>query len=406
MNALGRTLLAILVALTSLSAVSQRAREQGVSDTEIRIGNIMPYTGTLKEFSSIGKAEAAYFDMINERGGINGRKVRFISYDDHSDPSSALGLTRKLIEEDGVLLMFGSFGTLGNLSARKYLNERQIPQLFVASGDEQFSNPLMFPWTMGWQPPFSAEGRIYASYIQALYPGSKIVVLWQNDQFGRALFKGLQEGLGDLARMIIVDIAYDMSDAYLETHMSILKRSGAEIFVFAGVPANAVQAIRIAANLNWHPVFILNDMASSIGSVLKPAGLENATGVISATFLKDVNDPEWKDDPATKNWVSFADKYLRGASKDDGAALYGYAIAETLAKVLKECGDDLSRENVMRQAAALENFQPSVLLPNIKISTGRLDFRPIKNLRLGQFDGKSWQPIGDGLDTAFSDAKK
>jgi ABC-type branched-subunit amino acid transport system substrate-binding protein len=406
MSALGRTLLAVLVALTSLSAVSQKAREQGVSDTEIRIGNIMPYTGSLKDFSAIGKAEAAYFDMINERGGINGRKVRFISYDDHSDPTSALDLTRRLVEQDGVLLMFGSFGTLGNLSARQYLNEKQIPQLFVASGDDQFANPSVFPWTMGWQPPFRAEGRIYASYIQALYPGSKIVVLWQNDQFGRALFKGLQEGLGDLAKMIIVDIAYDVSDAYLDTHISILKRSGADIFVFAGVPTNAVQAIRIAANLNWHPVFILNDMASSIGTVLKPAGLENASGVISATFLKDANDPAWKDDPATKAWLAFADKYLRGASKDDNTALYGFAAAETLTHVLKQCGDDLSRENVMRQAAALENYQPSVLLPNIKVSTGPWDFRPIKNLRLGQFDGKSWQPIGDVLDTAFSDARK
>jgi ABC-type branched-subunit amino acid transport system substrate-binding protein len=406
MKALGQTLLAVVVALTSLSAVSQRAREQGVNDTEIRIGNIMPYTGALKDFGSIGKAQAAYFDMINDRGGINGRKVRFISYDDHSDPTSALELTRRLVEQDEVLLMFGSFGTLGNLSARQYLNEKQIPQLFVASGDEQFNNPSVFPWTMGWQPPFRAEGLIYARYIQALYPGSKIVVLWQNDQFGRSLFKGLQEGLGDLARMIIVDIAYDVSDAYLDTHISILKRSGADIFVFAGVPTNAVQAIRIAANLNWHPVFILNDMASSIGTVLKPAGLENASGVISATFLKDVSDPAWKDDPATKAWHAFADRYLRGASKDDNGALYGFAVAETLAQVLKQCGDDLSRENVMRQAAALENYQPSALLPNIKVSTGPWDFRPIKNLRLGQFDGQSWQPIGEVLDTAFSDAKK
>jgi branched-chain amino acid transport system substrate-binding protein len=402
----GRTLFAILVALISLSAISQRAREQGVTDTEIRIGNVMPYTGPLRDFSSIGKAEAAYFDMINERGGINGRRVRFISYDDNSDPSSALDLTRRLVEQDGVLLMFGSFGTLGNIAARQYLNERQIPQLFVASGDEQFSNPSVFPWTMGWQPSFRAEGRIYASYIQALYPGSKIVVLWQNDQFGRSLFKGLQDGLGDLAKMIVVDIAYDISDAYLDTHISILKRTGAEIFVFAGVPSNAVQAIRIAASLNWHPVFILNDMASSIGSVLKPAGLENSSGVISATFLKDMNDPEWKDDPATRNWLSFADRYLRGVNKDDSAALFGFAAAETLAQVLRQCGEDLSRENVMRQAAALENYQPSVLLPNIRINTGPWDFRPIKNLRLGQFDGKTWQPIGSVVDTAFSGAKK
>jgi ABC-type branched-subunit amino acid transport system substrate-binding protein len=403
---LGRTLLAILLALTSLSAISQRAREQGVTDTEIRIGNIMPYTGALQAFGAMGKAEAAYFDMINERGGINGRKVRFISYDDNSDSSTVLDMTRGLVERDGVLLMFGSFGTPGNLAARKYLNEQQIPQLFVASGDDQFSNPSAFPWTMGWQPSFRAEGRIFANHIQAFYPRSKIVVLWQNDQFGRDLFKGLEEGLGDLARTIIVDIAYDISDTDLDTHVSILKQTGADIFVFAGVPANAAQAIRIAADLNWHPVFILNDMAASIGTALKPAGLEKSAGVISAAFLKDVNDPVWKDDPATRDWLAFMDKYNPNGSKDDSAALFGYAAAETLAQVLKQCGDDLSRENVMRQASALENYQPSVLLPGIRISTGSQDFRPIKGLRLVQFDGRSWQPIGEVVETAFSDAKK
>ena len=402
----GRTLIAILVALTSLSAISQRAREQGVTDTEIRIGNIMPYTGALEAFGAIGKAEAAYFDMINERGGINGRKVRFISYDDNSDSASVVDLTRGLVERDGVLLMFGSFGTPGNLAARKYLNERQIPQLFVASGDEQFGNPSVFPWTMGWQPSFRAEGRIYANHIQAFYPGSKIVVLWQNDQFGRDLFKGLEEGLGNLARSIIVDIAYDISDAHLDTHMSILKRSGADVLVFAGVPANAARAIQIAGDLDWHPVFIVNDIAASIGTALKPAGLEKSAGVISAMFLKDVNDPAWKDDAATRDWLTFTDKYYRGGSKDDNAALYGYTAAETLAQVLKQCGDDLSRENVMRQAAALEDFQPSLLLPGIRISTGPWDFRPIKNLRLVQFDGRTWQPIGDVVETASSDAKK
>src|SRR5690348_7065357 len=254
MSVLPRMLLVTLVTLTSLSAISQRPREQGVTDTEIRIGNLMPYSGKLAAFGAIGKAEAAYFSMINERGGINGRKVRFISYDDNSDPSTALDITRGLVERDNVLLMFGSFGTPGNLAVRSYLNQRQIPQLFVASGDEQLSNPSVFPWTMGWQPSFRAEGRIYANYIQAFYPGRKIVALWQNDQFGQDLFKGLEEGLGDLAKMIIVDIAYDISDAHLDTHVSILKRSGAEIFVFAGVPANAARAIKIAADINWHPV--------------------------------------------------------------------------------------------------------------------------------------------------------
>jgi ABC-type branched-subunit amino acid transport system substrate-binding protein len=398
-------ILAIAVALSSLSAISQLARDQGVTDTEIRIGNLMPYTGSLHAFGAMGKAEAAYFDMINERGGINGRKVRFISHDDNSDPSTAMDLTRGLVERDNVLLMFGSFGTPGNLAVRKYLNERQIPQLFVASGDEQLSNPSVFPWTMGWQPSFRAEGRVYANYIQAFHPGSKIVVLWQNDQFGRELFKGLEEGLGDLSKMIIVDIAYDISDEHLDTHVSILKRSGAEIFVFAGVPANAARAIRIAADINWHPVFILNDIAASIAAALTPAGLENSVGVISAAYLKDASDPAWKDDPGIKDWQVVMDKYYRGGNADS-IALYGYAAAGTLVQVLKQCGDDLSRENVMRQAAALEDYQGGVLLPGIGISTGPWDFRPIKQLRLVQFDGRTWQPIGDVVETAFSDVKK
>jgi branched-chain amino acid transport system substrate-binding protein len=360
----------------------------------------------LAAFGAIGKAEAAYFAMINEQGGINGRKVHFISYDNRSDPSTALDLTRGLVERDDVLLMFGSFGTPDNLAVRKFLDERQVPQLFVAAGDEEWSNPKAFHWAMGWQPSFRSEGRIYANYIQALYPDRKIVVLWQNDQFGRDLFKGLEEGLGDLTRMIIVDVAYDISDQYLDTHVSILKRSGADIFVFAGAPANAAQVIRIAADLNWHPIFILNDMAASIATALRPAGLENSVGVISASFLKDVNDPVWKDDPAIRDWPSFIKRYDPGGDKDDSAALYGYAAAETLVRVLTQCGDDLSRENVMRQAAALNEYQGSLLLPGITISTGRGDFRPIKRMRLVQFDGRTWQPIGDVFENAFPESKQ
>ena len=232
------------------------------------------------------------------------------------------------------------------------------------------------------------------------------MVLWQNDQFGQDLFKGLVDGLGDLARKIIVDIAYEGSDAYLRTHISILKNSGADVFVFAGVPTNAAQAIRIASELNWHPVFIVNSLAASIAGGLKPAGLENSVGVISATYLKDINDPVWKDDGAAKEWLAFSEKYYRGEDKHDSMALYGYAAAETLAQVLRQCGDDLSRENVMRQAGALEGYQPAFLLPEIKITTGPWDFRPIKHVRLFHFDGRSWQPIGDVVETAFSDGNR
>src|SRR5438132_5642755 len=302
--------------------------------------------------------------------------------------------------------MFGSFGTPGNFAVRAYLNERRIPQFFVASGDDHMSDPSVFPGAMGWQPSIREESRIYAKYVQASYPGKGIVDLWQNDQFGRELFKGLEDGLGDIARMIRVDIAYDIADEHLDTHVSVLKRSGAEIFVFAGVPANAAKVIRKAADLNWHPVFITNYMASSIATALKPAGLENALGVVTAAFLKDANDPAWKDEQAAKDWQAFVEKYSRAVGKDDTSAVFGYAAAETLAQVLKQCGDDLSRENDMKQAAALKDYQGSMLLPGIKISTGPWNFRPIKHLRLIQFDGRTWQPIGEVLETAFSNAQQ
>ncbi|MGY3489888.1 branched-chain amino acid transport system substrate-binding protein [Bradyrhizobium sp. USDA 4011] len=393
-----RTLLASVVALASLGAITQQVRDQGATDTEIRIGNLMPYSGALEIFGQIGKAEAAYFEMINERGGIGGRKIRFMSYDDLSDVSNAMDLTRILVETDNVLLMFGSFGAPENLAVRKYLNERQIPQLFVASGDQDLSDPSVYPWTMGWQPSYREEGRIYANYIQAFYPGKKIVALWENDQFGRELFKGLVQGLGDVAHNIRVDIAYDVDDQHLDGHISILKQSGAEVFVFAGVPENASKVIRAAAEHGWRPVFVVNQMASSIETVLKPAGTENATGVITAAFLKDASDPAWREDQGA--WRSFLDKFTKAGGKDDAAAVYGYAAAETMVQVLRQCGNDLSRENVMKQAAALRDYQASALLPGIKINTGR--FRPVEQLRLLQFDGRSWQPIGDVLDTAFT----
>jgi branched-chain amino acid transport system substrate-binding protein len=406
MNTLVRVLLASVVALASLGAVSDRVREQEATDNEIRIGNLMPYSGSLDIFGAIGKAEAAYFEMINARGGINGRKVSFVSHDDKGDPVAALSLTRDLVERDNVLLMFGSYGTPGNFAVRKYLNDRQVPQLFVASGDDHLSDPTMFPWTMGWQPSFREEGRIYANYIQASYPGKKIVALWQNDPFGREIIRGLEDGLGQVARMIKVDIAYDLADEHLDTHVSVLKQSGADIFVFAGVPSNAAKVIQLAAQHNWHPVFVLNQMASSIATALKPAGLENAAGVITAAYLKDADDPAWKDDQAAIDWRSFLDRYHRAGGIDEGAAMFGYAAAETLAQVLSQCGNDLSRENVMKQAAALKDYQGSVLLPGIKISTGPWNFRPIKQLRLVQFDGRTWQPIGDVLETAFAGANK
>nr|WP_249133227.1 ABC transporter substrate-binding protein [Bradyrhizobium sp. AUGA SZCCT0182] len=380
---------------------ARQAHGGGVTDTEIRIGNVMPYTGPLAAFAAIGRAEAAYFDMINDRGGINGRKIKFISRDDSSNPKMAAEHTSQLVEQENVLLMFGSFGTPSNLATRTYLNEKKVPQLFVASGDEEWAHPKRFPWSMGWQPTFRAEGRIYANYIQASYPSRKIAVLWQNDQFGRDLFRGLQEGLGVTARMIVADIAIE-ADMSIDAQVDILKNSGAEVLVLNCAPPISARAIRRAAELGWYPVVVLVNAAASIANALRPAGLANAAGVISTSFLKDAGDTTWKEDPSIKAWLSFMDKYYPDGDREDSYAIFGYAAAETLVQVLTQCGDDLSRENIMRQAASLKNYQSPIILPGIAINTGPADFHPIKQMRLVQFDGNAWQPIGDVIESAFA----
>jgi branched-chain amino acid transport system substrate-binding protein len=372
------------------------------SDAGIRVGNVMPYTGALAAFGAIGRAEAAYFQMLNEHGGINGRNVEFISYDDSSDPLQAMDITRNLVETENALFVFGSFGTPSNLAVRKYLNDKHIPQLFVASGDDQWANPKDFPWTMGWPPAFRIEGRIYANYIQANYSEKKIGVLWQNDEFGRDLFRGLEEGLGDAARMIVADTAFDGADRSLDQQLDILHNSRVEILVFDGAPAMAARVIRHLREFDWHPVLILDNAAASIANALRPGGLENSIGVISTAFLKDGSDPAWKDDTAMKEYLSFMDKYYPEGDREDIYAVFGYAVAQTLAQVLKQCGDDFTRENVMKQAQSLKNFQSSVTLPGIAITTSPADFRPVKDMRLVQFDGRTWQPIGQIFDRAFT----
>jgi branched-chain amino acid transport system substrate-binding protein len=367
---------------------------------EIRIGSFMPYTGALAAFSSIGRAEAAYFDMLNERGGINGRKVKLISYDDSSDPAVAMEQTRKLVETDQVLLVFGSFGTASNFAVRPYLNEKKIPHLFVASGDEAWNSPNAFPWTMGWQPQFREEGRIYANYLQAFYPERKIAVLWQNDQFGRDMLRGLQESLGDNAQ-IVSDTAFDISDKSIDAQVDLLHSSGAEVLLFDGSPAIAALALRRAAEIDWHPVFILDNASASIANALQPAGLQNSVGVISTAFLKDPGDAARKDDTDVKAWLSFMDRYYPDGNKDDSNAVFGYAAAATLVEVLKRCGSDLSRDNIMRQAEGMKAFPVPLALEGITANTTPNEFRPIRQMRLVQFDGQSWQPIGDVIDTAF-----
>lgn len=398
--------LAVVSAVAALAglycpAMAQQAPAISATDSEILIGNVTPYTGDLAAFGSIGKTEAAYFEMINERGGINGRKIKFLSYDDGSDPEMASQQLRKLADDDKVLLMFGSFGLQGNLAIRTYLNDQKIPQLFIASGNEEWGNPKSFPWTMGWQPAFRAEGRVYANYVQAFYPERKIAVLWQNDEFGRDLFRGLQEGLGDWARMIVADTTFDLSDKSIDPQIDLLQSSGAEILIFDGAPAVAALVLRRMADIDWHPVFLLDNASASIANALRPAGLQNSIGVVSTAFLKDPGDPAWKDDPAMKDWSAFMDKYYPDGDRADSNTVFGYGIAETLLQVLKQCGDDLSRENIMRQAASLKNYQNPVALPGVVINTGPNDFRPIEQMRLVQFDGNTWQPIGEVIESAF-----
>jgi len=391
-----RAIAALLLLASAGAAVAGE-----VLDDEIRVGNVMPYTGELAAFGTIGRAEAAYFDMINAQGGINGRKVRFISYDDSADPVTTREQTKKLVETDHAHLVFGSFGTPENLAVRAYLNERKVPQLFLASGDEEWSHPKSFPWTMGFPPTFRAEGRIYANYIQASYPERRIAVLWQNDQFGRDLFRGLQEGLGDWARMIVSDIAVDGSEKSLDAQVDLLQSSGAEIVLLDAAPPMVALALRRMSDIGWHPVLLLDNASASIAHALRPAGLENAIGVISTAFLKDASDPAWKDDPGMQAWSAFMDKYYPDGDKADSNAVFGYAAAETLVQVLKQCGDDVSRENILRQATALKDYRSSVALPSIAINTGPTDYRPIKQMRLVQFDGYTWQPIGEVIESAF-----
>lgn len=388
-----------LLVVPMLSLAAPETEHMG--DSEIRVGNIMPYSGPLTEFSAIGKTESAFFEMINDRGGINGRKVKFISRDDGSNPRTALNETRRLVDVDNVLLIFGSFGTPGNLAVRSYLNENKIPQLFAASGDEEWNKPAAFSWTMGWQPSFRTEGRIYANFVQAFYPDRKLAVLWQNDQFGRDLMRGLQEGLADWARMIVADSTFDMSDRSIDGQIDLLRASGAGVLLFAGSPNTAELAIRRLADIDWHPVVILTNVAAPALRALTQAGVQNTAGIVSTSFLKDAADPVWKDDEGIKRFSTFMDKYYTDGDKRDSNVLFGYAASETLSRVLEQCGDDFSRENIMRQAASLKDFQSSVTLPGIRISTGPNDFRPIKQVRLVQFDGRIWQPIGDVIDSAF-----
>src|SRR6202049_83198 len=345
-------LLLAAVAICATPAAAQKKYDVGASDSEIKVGNIMPYSGPLSAYATIGKTIAAYFNKINAEGGINGRKINFISYDDGFSPPKTVEQARKLVESDEVLLMFQSLGTPTNTAIQKYMNTKKVPQLFVATGATKFGDPKSFPWTMGWQPTYQTEGRIYAKYLLQNHPAAKIGVLYQNDDSGKDYLKGLKDGLGGKMQ-IVGEAPYEVSDPTVDSQMVLLKASGAEVFFNEASPKFAAQAIRKAAELDWKPIRLLASVSNSVGSVLKPAGVDNAKGIMSAAYLKDPTDPTWRNDAATKEWEAFMDKYVPGGDKTSTFTVYGYLLAQTMVEVLKQCGDELTRENVMRRGGKL-----------------------------------------------------
>jgi len=382
-----------LAAATPASA--QKKYDTGATDTEIKIGNIMPYSGPASAYAVIGKTEAAYFNKINAEGGVNGRKINFVSYDDAYSPPKAVEQARKLVESDGVLFIFQSLGTPSNSAIMKYMNGKKVPQLFVATGATKFGDSKEFPWTMGWQPNYQSEGRIYAKYIQDNFPNGKIGVLYQNDDYGKDVMKGLKDGLGTKVSMIVAEVPYETSDPTVDSQIVKLKASGADIFLNIATPKFAAQAIKKVAEIGWKPtVNIVNNVSASVGGVLTPAGLDNAKGVLSTAYLKDPTDPSWKDDPAFKTWTAFMEKWYPDGSRIDNNAVYGYLLGQTMVQVLKQCGDDLTRENVMKQAANLKNLQLDMLLPGVAINTSPTDYFPLEQLQMMKFDGERWERFG------------
>jgi branched-chain amino acid transport system substrate-binding protein len=394
--------LVALAAFAAAPALAQKKYDPGASDTEIKVGNIMPYSGPASAYGLIGKTQEAFFKMINDQGGINGRKINFISYDDGYSPPKAVEQARKLVESDEVLLIFQSLGTPSNSAIQRYMNSKKVPQLFVATGATKFGeNPKQSPYTMGWQPNYQAEGRIYARYILDNKPDAKIAVLFQNDDYGKDLLKGLKDGLGDKGKMIVAEAPYEVSEPTIDSHIVKLKASGADVFINIATPKFAAQAIRKVPEVGWTPLHIVNNVSQSIGSVLRPAGLENAKGVLSTGYTKDQTDPTWNDDPAMKEWRAFMEKYFPEGDRTSSFTLYGYAVAQTLVQVLKQCGDELTRENVMKQAANL-NLDLPLLLPGIKIKTSSTDYFPIEQMQMSRFVGDRWEFFGPVLSGEFS----
>ena len=387
-------LTALLATALAGAAQAQKKYDPGATDTEIKIGNIMPYSGPASAYATIGKTEAAYFNKINSEGGINGRKISFISYDDGYSPPKAVEQARKLVEGDGVLLIFNPLGTPSNVAIQKYMNDKKVPQLFVSTGAAKWNDPKDFPWTMGWQPSYQVEARIYAKYILQNYPGKTIGILYQNDDFGKDYVIGLRDGLGDQAdKLIAVEASYETTAPTVDSQVVQIKGANVDIFVNIATPKFAAQAIKKIGELDWHPVQFLTNVSVSVGGVMKPAGYEFDQDILSTAYLKDPKDPEWKNDPPMNEWRAFMTKWYPEGDQDDASTVFAYGVAKGLEQVLRQCGDDLTRENIMKQAANL-NFEIGIYLPGTKIKTGPTDFAPLEQLQMMRFKGESWELFG------------
>ena len=395
------TATALTLALSVTAANAQKKYDPGASDTEIKVGQTMPFSGPASAYSSIGKTQAAYLKMINDQGGINGRKINLIQYDDAYSPPKAVEQIRKLVESDEVLLTFQIIGTPVNAAVQKYLNAKKVPQLFAATGASRFTDPKNFPWTMGFNPNYFVEGRIYGQYILKEHPNAKIGVLYQNDDLGKDYLNGIKAGLGDkAAKMIVTEASYEVSDPTVDSQVLKIKDAGADLFFSATTPKQAAQAIKKIAEMGWHPVQIVDINATSVGAVLKPAGLEAAKGLISVNYGKEPLDPTWKDDAGLKKYFDFMAKYYPDGDKDSNFNTYGYSTAQLLVHVLKQCGDDLTRENVMKQAASVKDFATDTALPGIKVNTSPTDYRVNKQLQMMKFNGERWELFGPILEDA------
>jgi len=389
-------LLAFGLAATPAPAVAQTP---GVTKTEIKLGNTNPYSGPASAYGTIGKALGAYFKKVNDEGGINGRKINYVTYDDGYSPPKTVEMVRKLVEQDQVALLFQTLGTPTNSAIHKYMNQQKVPHLFVATGATKWNDPKNFPWTMGWQPNYQTEGRIYATYILKNLPDAKIGILYQNDDYGKDYRKGLLDGLGDAAKkMVVLEQTYEVTDPTIDSQIVNLKNSGANIFYNVTIPKFAVQAIKKAHDIGWKPTHFLNNVSSSLGTVLKPAGLDASKGLITALYQKEITDPQWKNDKGYLEWVAWMKKYYPDGALDDQANAYGYLVAQTLVHVLKQCGSDLSRANIMKQAANIKDLALPLLLPGIKINTSATDYAPIEQEQLAKFDGERWVLFGELYD--------